>query len=300
MGIKIHEERPHTQGRLERSDIMEAIRKLKFCKASGPDDITAEILKCGGEIVIDWMVWICNLAWEQSRVPEAWSKAIIVPLYKGKGKREECNNYRGVSLHSVPGKIYGTIVNERMMKITDKSVGAEQGGFQKGRGCVGQIFAVKILVGKYLEKDRKLFAAFMDLKKAYDRVDRKGLWDTLRVYGVGRQLLEGIRSYENASAFVRVNGELNESCNIEVGVRQGCIMSPWLFSIYMNGCIREKKVRVRDLGPRLHVRGVEQPLVAGLCEDDTVLLAETEGMLQRIVDEFDRVCKRRKFKVNAS
>ncbi len=59
------------------------------------------------------------------------------------------------------------------------------------------------------------------------------------------------------------------------------------------------KVRVRDLGARLNVRGVEMPVVAGLYADDTVLLAENEGMLQRIVDEFDRVCKRRKLKVYA-
>ncbi len=57
---------------------------------------------------------------------------------------------------SVPGRIYGRILNERMMKLTDKSVGDEQGGFRKGRGCVDQIFALKILVEKYLEKDRKL------------------------------------------------------------------------------------------------------------------------------------------------
>ncbi len=54
------------------------------------------------------------------------------------------------------------------------------------------------------------------------------------------------------------------SFNIEVGVRQGCVMSPWLFNIYMDGCIRDMKVRVRDFGARLNVRGVEQPLVAGL------------------------------------
>ncbi len=190
---------------------MGAVRNLKLGKAPGLDGVTAEMLKYEGEIVTDWMVWICNLALEQGRVPEAWSKAIIVPLYKGKGKREECNNYRGISLLSVPGKIYGRILNEEMMKITDKSVGAEQGGFRKGRGCVDQIFAVKIVVEQYLEKDRKLFAAFMDLEKMYDRVDRKGLWDTLRVYGVGGQLLEGIRSlYENDGAYVRVNGELSE------------------------------------------------------------------------------------------
>ncbi len=125
------------------------------------------MLKYGGEIVIDWIMWICNLAWEQSKVPEDWRKAIIVMLYKGKGNRDECYNYRGISLLCVPGKIYGRILNERIMKITDKSVGDEQGGFQKGRECIDQNFAVKILVEKYLEKERKLFAAFMDLKKAY-------------------------------------------------------------------------------------------------------------------------------------
>ncbi len=57
-----------------------------------------------------------------------------MPLYKGKGNRDECNNYSGISLLSVPGKIYGRMLNERMMNITDKSVGDEQGGFRKGRG----------------------------------------------------------------------------------------------------------------------------------------------------------------------
>ncbi len=111
-----------------------------------------------------------------------------MPLYKGKGNREECNNYRGISLLSVPGKIYGRILNERMMKITDKSVGDEHGGFQKSRECVDQIFAMKILVEKYLEKDRKLFAAFMDLEKACDGVDRKSLWETLESVWGGREI----------------------------------------------------------------------------------------------------------------
>ncbi len=158
VGMLIRGERPHTQGRLERSEVVEAIRKLKLGKAPGSDGITAGMLKYGGKVV-DWMMWICNLAWEKSKVPEDWRKAIIVPLYKGKGNRKECNNYRGISLLSVPGKIYGRILNERMMKITDKIVGDKQGGFWKGRGCVDQIFAMKILVEKYLEKDRKLFAA---------------------------------------------------------------------------------------------------------------------------------------------
>ncbi len=161
MGVKIHEGWPHTQGRLERDEILEAIRKLKVEKAPGSDGITAEMLKYGGEIVVDWMMWICSLAWEQNEVPEDWRKAIIVPLYKGKGNREEFNNYRGISLLSVPGKIYGRILNERMMKITRKSVGDEPGDFWKGRGCVDQTFALKVIVEKHPE-DSRLFATFVD------------------------------------------------------------------------------------------------------------------------------------------
>lgn len=115
-------------------------------------------------------------------MPEAWRRAVIVPLYKGKGSRGDCNSYRGIILISVAIKVYGRVLNEmRMEKITE-SAGYEQGFFRKDRGCVGQTFALKMLVEKYLMRDRKLIAAFMDLKKAYDKVDRKGLWDVLRVY----------------------------------------------------------------------------------------------------------------------
>ncbi len=74
-------ERPHTQGRVERSEVLKAIRKLKLGKAPGSDGIIEMMLKYGGEVVGDWMMWICNLAWEQSKVPEDWRKAIIVPIY---------------------------------------------------------------------------------------------------------------------------------------------------------------------------------------------------------------------------
>ncbi len=79
----------------------------------------------------------------------------------------------------------------------------EQGGFRKGRGCVDQIFAMKRLVEEYLGKVKKLYAAFMDLEKAYDRVNREALWSVLRIYDVGGQLLKGIQAfYREANACV--------------------------------------------------------------------------------------------------
>ncbi len=102
-----------------------------------------------------------------------WKKGIIVPLYKGKCSRSECSNYRGISLLNVPGKVSGRILTESLMEVTKGKVSEEQGGFRKGRGCVDQIFAMKRLVEEYLGKNKMLYAAFMDLEKAYDRVDRE-------------------------------------------------------------------------------------------------------------------------------
>lgn len=75
-------------------------------------------------------------------------------------------------------------------------------------------------------------------------------------------------------------------------------MSPWVFNVCMGGCIREMKARVKEFGPRLKVRDTEESLVVGIFAVDIVLLAENVVMLQRIVDEFDKVCKRRRLRVN--
>jgi len=299
MGMEKGGGRMHVQGPISRREVKRAIGRLKMGKAPGVDGITAEMLKFGGEVVIDWMHVICNLAWKQGAVPGDWVKAIMVPIYKGKGCKDECGSYRGISLLSIPGKVYGKIIIERVMDITESRISEEQGGFRKGRGCVDQIFSVRMTAEKYLTKGRKLYVAFMDLEKAYDRVDWNAMWDVLKIYGVGGPLLNGIKAfYKEASACVRVDGEMSESFNIRVGVRQGCVMSPWLFNVYMDGVIREMKAKLGKVGAKLNVEGEDWWLITSLFADDSVLMAESEKELQKIVDEFNNVCKRRKLKVN--
>ncbi len=88
----------------------------------------------------------------------------------------------------------------------------------------------------------------MDLEKAYDRVDWLALWEVLRIYGVGGKMLSAIKSfYEAASACVKINGETTEHFEIKVGLRQGCVMSPWLFNIYMDGVMRKVKGKVGEV-----------------------------------------------------
>ena len=180
------------QVNITRNEVKKAIKKLKLGKAPGVDGIRSEMLKYGGEVMIDILWRVCKVAWEIGEVPVEWTMAVIVPLYKGKGSKEACMNFRGISLLSIPGKVYGRLIIERVKEITRGVIGGEQGAFMDGRGCVDQIHTVRLMIEKYICKRRKLYAAFIDLEKAYDRVDRKALWDVLRIYGVGGELLSAV------------------------------------------------------------------------------------------------------------
>ena len=89
----------------------------------------------------------------------------------------------------------------------------------------------------------------MDLEKAYDTIDRHGMWQMLRVYGVGGKLLKAVQSfYIDTRSCVRVGNDVREWFPVNVGLRQGYVMSPWLFNVYMNGVVPEVNVRVLGKG----------------------------------------------------
>ena len=113
------------------------------------------------------------MAFESGVVPEAWRSAVIVPLYKGKGERNEYKNSRGISLLSVVGKIYAGILVDRVHRVTTGLIEDEQGGFRAGRGCVDQIFTLKPI--------GSVDVGFIDLEKAYNRVNREALCQVLRM-----------------------------------------------------------------------------------------------------------------------
>ena len=281
-------------------EVCEFIRRLKGGKASGVDGVKAEYLKSGGYVCVEWMVRLLNVCLSSGRVPSDWKVGCIVPLYKGKGDPLECRNSRGISLLSVPGKVYGRILIERVIENSDGQVGEEQSGFRIGRSCADQIFVLRQVCEKMRERKKRVYVAFMDLEKAYDRVDRDAMWQVLRIYGIGGKVLRGIMSfYEEGRACVRVASELSESFEVKMGLRQGCVMSPWLFNVYMDGVVREVYSRVNGMGVKLCVGGEREWLLSQLLfADDTALVAESAEQLQCLVREFGRVCERRKLRVN--
>ena len=138
------------------------------------------------------------------------------------------------------------------------------------------------------------------MEKAYDRVDREAMWNVLRIYGMGGRLLQAVKSmYAGSKACVRVGSEISDWFLVKVGLRQGCVMSPWLFNLYIDGVVREVNTRVFGKGLELRDRNgsiweINQLLFA----DNTVVVADSEKKLRQLVSEFGKVCKRRKLRVN--
>ena len=174
---------------------------------------------------------------------------MIVPLYKGKGERSECKNYRGISLLRVVGKIYAGILVGRVRRVTRGLIDDEQEGFKAGKGCVDQIFTLKQTGEKAREKKCRVYMGFVDLEKAFERVNKEALWQVLRMYDVRGKLLSGMKSmYVDSLACVRIKGGESEWFMINSGVRQWCIMFPWLFNVYMDEVMKEVKMGIGGRG----------------------------------------------------
>ena len=284
---------------ITRDEVVDRVRKLKNGKSAGIDGITGEMIKNGGEKVIDWIWKLCSRAFVEGVVPKDWRRAVIVPFYKGKGVKGICKNYRGISLLSVVGKVYAGILVERVRRVTEELIGEEQGAFRSGRGCTDQIFTLKQMCEKMEEKKKNLYLEFMDLQQAYDTVNREALWQVLMIYGVDGRLLKGIKSlYDESEACVRVNRMESEWFKIGNGVRQGCVMSPWLFNIYMDGVMKEMMVEAAGGGVRVMENGREWRIPCLLYADDLVLCGKSEESLRGLMEGFGRVCQRRGLKVN--
>ena len=138
-------------GNIHEDEVERAIGKLKNNKAAGADLITAELMKHGGPDTIKALTNLLNCCWKQQKVPEDWQSGIIVKLPK-KGNLADCNNWRGVTLLSVPGKALSSVLLERLRDTADDRLREEQAGFTKGRSCCEQIFTLRNIIGQCAEK----------------------------------------------------------------------------------------------------------------------------------------------------
>ena len=166
--------------------------------------------------------------------------ANIVTLYKNKGDRSDCNNYRGISLLSIVGKVFARVILKRLQNLASRVYPESQCGFRAGRSTVDMVFSLRQLQEKCQEQRMPLYIVFIDLTKAFDLVSRSGLLNLLRKIGCPPHLLAVIRSFhENTYSTVYFNGVTSESFPVSSGVKQGCVLAPTLFGIFFSCVDRE-------------------------------------------------------------
>ena len=127
---------------ITREEVKRALNEMKKGKAPGMDGVGAMLIE-EGVTTLEWLVRVFNICFMLSMVLVDWVIACKVPLYKGKGDVHECSNFKGISLLSVVGKVYGRILINRIMDKTKNVIVEVQSGFRRGRGCADQIFIVR-------------------------------------------------------------------------------------------------------------------------------------------------------------
>ena len=132
-------------------EVTEAIAELQSGKSAGSDGIPPEVFKAGGQPLIQKFTEFACMCWEDGSLPRDLKDARIVHLYKGKGDKSSCDNYRGISLLRVAGKILSKVILNRLnTHLLDETVPESQGGFRQNRGTVDMIFA-----GRPIQEKRK-------------------------------------------------------------------------------------------------------------------------------------------------
>ena len=226
-------------------------------------------------------------------MPKEWQTGEVVPLFK-KGDQRVCANYRGITLLSLPGKVYSKVLERRVRPIVEPRIEEEQCRFHPGRGTTDQLFTLAGVLEGAWEYNLPVHMCFVDLEKAYDRVPRDVLWEELREYGVRGSLLRTIQSlYSQSESCVRILGSKSDLFQVGVGLRQGCALSPILFVIYMDRISRRSRgvegLQVGDL-----------KIASLLFADDVVLMASSAVDLQRSLDRLTAECEAAGMRISTS
>ena len=216
-----------------RSEVAEAVKALNTGKSPGADGLEAEILQAGGDKMIDLLHKIISYDWVEEEIPQEWIDATLVSLYKS-GPRDQCGNFRGISLLSVVGKVLSRILLDRLVReIADNALPESQCGFRANRGTNDMIFTARQLQEKCAEQNLDLYHCFVDLSKAFDTVNREALWKVLAKCGCPPKFIKMLRCFHDGmQARINFGGDLSEPFPVENGVKQGDLAAAVLFAIY--------------------------------------------------------------------
>ena len=261
-------------------EVRKAVNKAKMNKAVGYDNIPNEVIKNDSSIKILHALFVG--IFKSGLIPSIWKKAVIKPIPKGAATDPKVPmQYRAISLLSTVGKVYSSILNNRLLIFAERNIlHDEQNGFRPNRSCLDHIFSLTTILRNRINEGKQTFVSYIDAEKAFDRVDRDLLFYKLLRHGVNGNFYRNLVSmYSSCMSAINLNGRLTDWFGVNYGVRQGDTLSPTLFSIFVNDLVDD--VKSLELGVPVN----EMKISILLYADDVVLLADNESDLQKMLDK---------------
>ena len=254
-----------------------------------------------------------NLILLSKKTPDEWSIGMIKPVFKNKGSFDEPGNYRGITLLSCFGKLFTSILNERLIQLLDSSsyIGPERAGFRAGFSTTDHIFTLHCIIDFFLAKKKRLYCLFLDYKKAFDLVNRASLWNKLIGAGLHGRILDLIKDmYGKAKSCVKLGNFCSDYFHCFTGVRQGENLSPLLFALYLNDLqtyisenmdgLSTLRQEAREMSLDADDENTLYKMFVLLYADDTVICAESADGIQKALDSMAQYCDKWSLKVNVS
>ena len=277
-------ERAKNMNPIEETEVRSIIGEMNKGKAIGVDEIPAEMLKCIGAKGITLITKIINQIYKTGEIPQDFKKSIFIPIQKVK-KAENCTQFRTISLITHTSKILLQVIKRRITPLIERKLSENQLGFRRGRGTRDGIFQVRQLGERMIKRNRKLYVAFIDYAKAFDRVQHQKLIEIMKRAGIPELEVRLIANlYWGQTAVVKIGSDISESFTVKKGVRQGCILSPILFNLYTDYMIEEA---FDDLeGCRVNGENLTNIRYA----DDTILVAESVDKLRQLLQSLSSKC----------
>ena len=276
-------------------EVKDSIAAMKNWKSPGLDRVTAEMIKAEDKETPVAMTEIFKKIWQGEQTPEEWKVGLIIKLPK-KGDLTDCNNWRGITLLPLTCKIFSRIILKRLQATVDKNLRQEQAGFRKGKSCNEQIFILRQILEQSAEWNTTIYTNFIDFEKAFDSLHRDSLWKIMRHYGIPPKLVNITQLlYTNFSAAVLCENNLSESFQIKTGVKQGCILSPFLFIMAVDWLMN-----TTTKGKQRDIRWTLSSMLEDLdFADDLALLSSKQKDMQDKTSELDSNSKKIGLKIHA-
>jgi hypothetical protein len=282
--------------KITNEEIKTHIQKLKNGKSSGIDSILNEMIKAGSDLLLPILNKLFNEIFTHGDFPKIWRTNTLTPIHK-KGSQNDSGNYRGIAVSSNLAKLFCSIIHSRLSLFIkeNKLIPTNQIGYKKGCRTSDHILTLKNIIDKYLSRIPRsyLYTCFVDFKSAFDTVSRNALLYKLINLNIGGQFLNIIKSmYSEVSYCIKLDNKLTDSIPSNIGVKQGCVLSPTLFNLFLSDLPYIFDVKCNPV----EILNEKQNCL--MFADDIVLFSESSTGLQNCLNKLNDYCTKWKLTVN--